>query len=128
MNDFKKIRLSPKYSKMRAIDAGNIHKQSIHWLTRELDQCRGGKNVVISHHGPSKKSLLTRYLDDLSSAAYVSNLDELILEYSPDYWIHGHLHNSVDYKIGSCRIVCNPRGYHPNELNEDFDEKFIINV
>jgi len=128
MNDFKKIRLLPRYSKLRAIDAGRIHKQAMHWLKSELSQCRGEKNVVITHHGPSKKSLLKRYANDLSSAAYVSNLDGFILEYCPDYWIHGHLHNSVDYAIGSCRVLCNPRGYHPNELNQDFDEKFTIDV
>lgn len=128
MNDFKKIRLLPNYSKLRAIDSGEIHKQSIHWLKSELTKCQGDKNVVISHHGPSKKSLLERYASDLSSAAYVSNLDELILKYCPNYWIHGHLHNSADYTIGSCRVLCNPRGYYPNELNENFDEKFTIDI
>ncbi len=128
MTDFKKIRLLPKYSKIRSIDLATIHSQSIKWLENKLKQHKGDKNIVITHHGPSKKSVLERYIDDLSTAAYVSNLDEFVLEHSPDYWIHGHLHNSVDYTIGSCRVICNPRGYAPDDLNLDFDDKLLITI
>ena len=29
----------------------------------------------------------------------------------PALWVHGHTHTSHDYRVGRCRIVCNPRGY-----------------
>jgi Icc-related predicted phosphoesterase len=128
MSDFKTIRLSPNYSKLRPIDLANIHSQSLKWLENKLKEHKGEKNIVITHHGPSKKSVLERYMDDLSTAAFVSNLDSFILEHNPDYWIHGHLHNSVDYTIGSCRVICNPRGYYPSDLNQDFDEKCILSI
>ena len=37
MTDFKKIRLSPKYSKLRSIDVASIHSQSLQWLKSETN-------------------------------------------------------------------------------------------
>jgi len=31
-----------------------------------------------------------------------------------DLWFHGHVHDSVDYTVGRCRVVANPRGYPLN--------------
>ena len=30
-------------------------------------------------------------------------------------WIHGHVHNSFDYNIGQCHIICEPYGYFGHE-------------
>jgi hypothetical protein len=30
-------------------------------------------------------------------------------------WTHGHMHDDFDYTIGTCRVVCNPRGYVGHE-------------
>jgi len=30
-------------------------------------------------------------------------------------WTHGHTHEDFDYEIGTCRVVCNPRGYVGHE-------------
>ncbi|ODS24043.1 phosphoesterase [Candidatus Endobugula sertula] len=127
MNDYKKIRVSPKYSKLRSIDTAIIHKHSLHWLERELTTYKGYKNVVISHHGPSRMSLSEKKASDMTSAAYVSDLDDFILEYSPNLWIHGHLHQSYDYSIGNCRIICNPRGY-PDSYNPNFNENLVVTI
>ena len=127
MTDYKKIRLSPKYSKLRSIDVAVIHKKAIDWLSTELAKRAGEKNVVISHHGPSDKSLPSHKRDELISSAYVSDLESLIMDCKPSLWVHGHLHNSSDYMVGDTRIVCNPRGY-PDEINESFDEFFSVNI
>lgn len=127
MTDFKKIRLSPKFSKLRSIDVAAIHRQSITWLRNQLERLDKQTNVVISHHAPSKLSVPEEYKDDIISAAYASNLDGTIRKYQPKYWIHGHLHNSSDYLIGETRVVCNPRGY-PKERNIDFNSSYIIEL
>ena len=127
MTDFKKIRVSPKFSKLRSIDVASIHRQSIEWLKSELESKRNEKNIVVTHHGPSIRSLPEGKENDVSSAAYVSELDSVISEYSPDYWVHGHIHNSSNYKIGCCNIVCNPRGY-PDERNPDFRSDYTIEI
>ena len=46
------------------------------------------------------------------NAAFVSNLSELLLK--ADLWIHGHVHDSFDYRVAGCRLVANPRGYALN--------------
>jgi hypothetical protein len=44
------------------------------------------------------------------------------------YFSHGHTHSSFRYKIGECRVVCNPRGYFPMEINPNFDPNFEIEI
>ena len=127
MTDYKKIRVSPRFSKLCSIDVASIHRQSIQWLKSELDRKKGETNVVVTHHGPSVKSLPVGQEDDVSSAAYVSQLEGVIAEYAPSYWVHGHMHNSSSYSICGCNIVCNPRGY-PGERNPDFRSDYTIEV
>jgi hypothetical protein len=43
-------------------------------------------------------------------------------------WIHGHTHDSCDYVEEGTRVVCNPRGYGPFELNAAFDPILTIEV
>ncbi|RLJ19537.1 phosphoesterase [bacterium endosymbiont of Escarpia laminata] len=127
MTEYKKIRLSPKFSKLRSIDVASIHRQSLRWLDNELAKRAGELNIVVTHHGPSPRSLPRTGMNDVSNAAYVSNLEGLIEQRQPSYWIHGHLHNSSDYLIGNCRIICNPRGY-PDERNREFNRQLSIDI
>ena len=51
-------------------------------------------------------------LDAAKQAAiqFVNELPETFFDV-PVLWVHGHTHQSFDYRVRSCRIVCNPRGY-----------------
>jgi hypothetical protein len=42
--------------------------------------------------------------NDPVTSAYASNLEDLIQEYQPLYWIHGHIHTPSDYEIGLQRL------------------------
>lgn len=128
MTDFKKIRRLPNYSKLRAIDVSGIHLQSKHWLSESLSNSQTQKNVVITHHAPSIRSVSQNEKQKPEAASYASHLDDFIDEHKPDLWLHGHCHNSSDYKIGECRVVCNPRGYAPDHLNSDFQDQLIIEI
>ncbi len=127
MTDYKKIKKLPGYSKIRSIDTAIFHKQSLSWLDEQLQRKRGQNNVVITHHGPSIQSVEECYHDDITTAAYVSPLDEFVLKHSPCLWLHGHLHNSSDYLLGNTRVLCNPKGY-PGEENDDFNELLTVNI
>lgn len=127
MTDYKKIRKLPGYSKIRSLDTALYHKLSRSWLQKELERLEGQKNIVVTHHGPSMQSVPPYYQEDIITSAYVSNLERLILAYQPNAWIHGHLHNSSDYRIGKTRVLCNPKGY-PSELNLDFEATKILEV
>jgi len=47
---------------------------------------------------------------------------------SVSLWIHGQTPESFDYVVNSTRVVCNPRGYAPMELNEAFDPVLTVDT
>jgi len=119
MTDYKKIKRLPNYSKIRSIDTAIAHNQSLNWLEKELIKRQDETNVVVTHHGPSIKSVPEHYHEDMVTAGYVSDLEAFIEKHQPKLWLHGHLHNSSDYTIGECRVTCNPKGY-AGEENDSF--------
>ncbi len=127
MTDYKKIKRLPNYSKIRSIDTAIAHKKSTLWLAQELKQRKNETNIVVTHHGPSLKSVSAGFQKDMTTAAYVSDLEEFIELHQPQFWLHGHLHNSSDYTIGKCRILCNPKGY-AGEENDNFKPHIYISV
>ena len=124
MTDYKKIRVSPTYSRLRSVDTATIHHRSRRWLDSALRESSGDV-VVVTHHAPSLKSLPGLRHDDLMSAAYVSNLDEFVRRSNADLWIHGHLHGTSDYTLGATRVLCNPKGY-PDEYNDKFIADLVV--
>ncbi|WP_076592148.1 metallophosphoesterase family protein [Herminiimonas arsenitoxidans] len=130
MVDYKRIRLANKgYRKLRAGDTAQFHSLHKSWLRTKLAESFPGKTVVITHMAPSILSVSERYTSDPISASYASRLDEMVSQ--SDIWIHGHMHESFDYRIGKCRVVCNPCGYmtRSGEIeNEQFDPNFIIEI
>lgn len=101
-------------------DALQLHTDSRAWLTSMLAQPFSGKTVVVTHHAPSSRSISQRYVGDLLSPAFASNLESLMGEHRTVLWVHGHVHDSFDYAVDGTRVVCNPRGYAPSALNQDF--------
>lgn len=126
MTDYKKIRVSPKYSRLRSIDTCAIHHRSKRWLESKLQE-NTDDTVVITHHAPSLQSLPDSKHNDLMSAAYVSNLDEFVSQSGARYWIHGHLHAPSDYALGATRVLCNPKGY-PDEYNDRFIPDLVVEI
>ena len=127
MNDYKLIRRDPSYSKLRTVDTYKIHQLSKNWLQKSLAESKGYKNVVITHHAPSIQSLPFLYKDDPVSSAYASNLEDMIGQYKPAYWIHGHIHTPVRYKIDQTEIICNPHGYISEKYN-GYSKELIIEI
>lgn len=127
MTDFKRIRIEPRYSKIKYTDLINIHKKSIKWLNESLTNNADNINIVVTHHAPSIQSAPETYKDKLETAAYVSNLENIMKNHKLHLWIHGHLHRNSDYKINDCRIICNPFGY-PDERNKEFNENLVIDI
>lgn len=127
MNDYKKIRRDPSYSKMRTVDTFKIHQLSKLWLQESLEEAKGMKNIVVTHHAPSIHSVQEHYRNDPVTSAYASNLEDLIYEYQPLYWIHGHIHTPSEYKIGETKIICNPHGYVDEKYN-GYEKELVIEI
>lgn len=129
MLDFDRIRFIG-CNLLRPVDTVRLHRECAAFLSEALNTPFDGPTVVVTHHLPSMLSVADRFKQSLLSAAFASNLDHLVAK--ADLWIHGHTHTSVDYRIGKCRVVCNPRGY-PHQLknryeNPDFNPAKIVEV
>lgn len=126
INDYHKIRVSPKFNKLRVLDTEFFHYYSRKWLQDELNTSLQ-KVIVITHHAPSLCSIPITYRSNLLNAAFASPLDDFVRNSGASLWIHGHIHNNCDYKLGNTRIVCNPRGY-PSEIVSSFNPSLLIEV
>jgi len=94
-----------------------VYKDTPPWMT----------TIVCGHHAPSKLSTHPRYKDEtLMNGGYSSDLIRFIQDRPGiKLWTHGHTHEDFDYMLGSCRVVCNPRGY----INyEDRADNFTLKV
>lgn len=85
------------------------HLASRSWLQARLAESTDTKTIVVTHFLPSAQSVADRFRQDLTSAAFASDLDSLMGNAA--LWVHGHTHDSFDYTLNGTRMVCNPRGY-----------------
>ena len=110
-------------------DAVEEHKKMLDYIRIIYEQTPPWKQVVVvGHHTPSHTSCHPRYKDDREmNGGYHSDLSEFILDRPGiKLWTHGHTHEVFDYMIGSCRVVCNPRGYIGyEELADNFQLKVV---
>lgn len=122
---------------LRARNTLDEHHNARAWLKRELEKPFAGKTVVITHHAPHPLSVHRRFVGDVLSGAFVSDLSELL--FHPNLWIHGHCHDGFDYQVGSARVVSNPAGYVLNRAqvaagegprfeNSTWQNEFVIEI
>jgi predicted phosphodiesterase len=126
MNDFHLI----GYGKNRSFcpaDARSIHMGRVQWLRTELADEFAGTTVVVTHHLPHRQSIHPKYTASDLNPSFASDLSDL-LRPPVSLWIHGHTHESFDYVVNGTRVVCNPRGYAPMELNAAFDPILTVEV
>ena len=108
------------------------HVRQRAFIDTELAKPFGGPTVVVTHHAPSARSVPRRFARDALSPAYASDLERVIELRKPTLWVHGHMHDSVDYRIGETRVYSNPKGYGPGDRqfrqieNPAFDPRSIV--
>lgn len=117
MNDFQQI---PNFEGWVYDD----NARALAFFDREL---RTG-DLVITHHLPAAACVGSRWKSSPLNPFFVCDLEPLIRTRKPSTWIHGHMHDSVDVRVGHTRIVCNPFGYVGHELNAVFDDKAVVEV
>lgn len=134
MNEYRRIRLAKDgYRRIRPLDTAHCHREERIWLESALSQTFAGPTVVVTHTAPSGRSIHERFNGDVLSGAFASDLDHLVRQ--SDLWVHGHVHDSMDYTLGDARVVCNPLGYPIKSAegnwraeNLDCDSNFIVEV
>lgn len=125
MNDYSRITTRSKgiYRRLEPADVLSWHQEDLENIGNHLYNAGLKKTVVITHHAPSPKSINEKYENCTDSNMYfASDLETFMSEHSPNIWIHGHMHDPVDYMIGSTRVFSNPRGY---VMKEKYDRNSI---
>jgi len=126
MNDYRLVRKSGERLTPEMTVA--MHKDFLAQLASGMPY-PASKTVVVGHHLPSRRSIDPDYRSSEVNPAYASNLDHLMEgPCAPALWVHGHTHRSKDYVQGNTRVVCNPRGYAPFDLNPGFEEDLVLEV
>lgn len=131
--DHRKIRKA-NMARFEPEDAVAEQRAALQFLVSKVRKPFAGKTIVVTHHSPTARSVHPSEQSNPLLPAFASNLEYLVSE--ADVWIHGHLHNSSDYQLGKCRVICNPRGYPGrNRLrpelpyeNSSFDPEKVIDV
>jgi predicted phosphodiesterase len=108
-------------------DTREIHFLQRAWLRQELSQSFAGSTVVVTHHLPHPSSVHAKYRGSPLNPGFASDMSELVRR-PVSLWIHGHTHESIDYEVGLTRVICNPRGYLPQEPNRNFNPKLVVEV
>lgn len=127
MRDFTVIR-NAKGDVFTPTDSCALFAEQYAWLASTLDEPFAGPTVVITHHAPTPRSVHPRFADSPVSAAFVSDCTALMGRAA--LWVHGHTHDSFDYVVDGTRVVCNPRGYCPGNVQEnpEFDPCLCVDV
>lgn len=140
MNDYNFIRSQGNdggYRRFTPERTRAIHQESRAWLRRALAEDFDGSTVVVTHTSPHALSISEEFKDDPLTPAFASDFGPEIVEFQPDFWIHGHTHTGFDYTVPGARtrVVCNPLGYRKGAArvsnifeNPVFDPYKIIDI
>lgn len=124
VNDYRRIRKHNGANRLLYTDTLKEFNNSVEFLKTLADK---DNLIIVTHHACSDKSVKIEYIQNALSPAYVSNLEDLIKELKPKYWLHGHLHNSSHYLIGDTEVISNPFGYYKTEENGMY-RNFIVDT
>jgi Icc-related predicted phosphoesterase len=128
MTDYKRIKYSKQpYARFTPHTSVRLHLDSRAWLERTLAEVTG-RVVVVTHHAPSEQSVPERFRTDPLSPAYASDLEALMGRHAPHLWVHGHIHDAVDYLVGETPVVSNPRGYPGEEGASGFRPGWVVDI
>lgn len=126
MNDFKRIKFlrHGAYIKWSVEDWVERNLAARKKISTFLSRPPSGKTrIVMSHHAPTYESIgevfRTPSNQYINFSYHNTKLEETVA--LADLWVHGHNHNTSDYMVDTCRVICNPRGYERYEENPEFD-------
>jgi predicted phosphodiesterase len=125
MSDFSVIRYRGGRLSPEATREFHLHTRS--WLKSKLAAPFDGKTIVVTHHLPHRDSIDPQFHRDPLNPAFASHMPDLVRQ-PVTLWVHGHTHCSCDYVAEGTRVVCNPRGYGPDELNPKFDPMLVVDM
>ena len=101
-----------------------VNRDHVAWLRKNV---RAG-DVVVTHHLPTERSIADRFRGSQLNRFFVCPIDDVLMR-RPALWVHGHTHETMDYRHPSgTRVVCNPFGYAGHERNGAFVDRLIVEL
>lgn len=123
---FTKFKAKPITADMLMIE----HNKSLQYIKEILNRQGVKPTIVMSHHGPTYKSLNKEHIGNGMDGAYCSDLSDFIMQYPQiKYWIHGHTHANMNYMVGpNTTVLANQRGYNWEPSYRNFNGIQYIEV
>ena len=116
VSDFKYTR-AKGYKRFRADDWCKEHRESVKYIDLLCGNSPDKKIIVVTHHAPSYSSVHHKYRGQSSNHYYASSLEWLMQDRENiSHWIHGHTHDSFNYFVDKCNVLCNPYGYRGENI------------
>jgi Icc-related predicted phosphoesterase len=109
------------------------HNKARKFLFDELTRDLHIPKVVLTHWAPSSRSQNPEYAKRITAGYWASDSEDLIA--LANLWLHGHIHDTVDYRIGDDpergHVMSNPRGWSKTfglPTNVNFFQPRIVEV
>lgn len=131
------IRAGDRY--LTLSDTNDLYAAARDFIGRELRALSGAeraKTVVCTHFWPTRRPWTdeagrplpgnpeSRWLQGMAS-----DLDALIAEAGPRFWLCGHAHTTHHVRIGATDVLSNPRaGDGPGHVNPEFAETCVVGL
>ena len=106
MNDYRRIRTLPRYSRLKPSDTRRFHMESRRWLEDEAFANNGQK--VCGRYPQRRASLHSGCGEEIPRNPAFASLGRFIVESEARLWVHGHIHFCCDYALGKTRVLAQP--------------------
>ena len=125
INDVKNI---PDFNCIKYNEINKICVDFIKDSISKNDNC-----IVITHHMPSETLIHPKYktMDiQLYNKWFYCDMDDVIKNNNEKIkvWIYGHTHTPSSVLIHGVPVVCNPIGYHKENMYNDFNKTVALNL
>lgn len=124
MNDFAVIRRNKR--RFLPEQAARLHEDATEYFNETFTP----DTIMVTHHLPTWRVIDEEYLNkpNILNHAFAASMDKFIVEHKPKLWIYGHTHKTTFKRVNGTRMICNPRGYFPYDLNPEFDPCLMIDT
>jgi len=127
MNDFRVIENGNKG--LTVDDYNNLHKVSLDFIKKELDNNNQEKIIVVTHHVPTLTNYPKEYINSPINNGFATELKDFIESSDIDYWIFGHHHkNMPEFTIGKTKMLTNQLGYVYHNEHDSFKSDAFFEI
>ena len=98
---------------------------AMYYLSRTVQE----GDVVVTHHIPAAQGVHPKWASsaDTIGRFFLCQMPDEVLR-RPAWWLFGHAHDSMKFKLGNCNFLCNPYGYWRRDQNKNFQVDLTVEI